>query len=172
MYYPSGIVIRFDRPDSEVARRLIHSWTKTSRRATPPKQFTAFIRMTSPIRISRFSSPARMVRLLDAAPPLSGARRWRGQTHLRLPEFRGRGIARRLLALESTARERGYRPCGLRPARANLRRLVATNRLATVRFRASVSMSRIRSASCFEKRLALGAIWDTASSQETGEGIG
>ena len=110
MYYPPGIVIRFDRPDSEVARRLIQQLDEDLLR-----RYSA--QAVHGLHPHDIADPhlTFLVASTDGKAAGCGALRYLepGVGEVKrmfvLPEFRGRGIARQLLsALESTARERGY----------------------------------------------------------------
>jgi GNAT superfamily N-acetyltransferase len=110
LYDPPGIVIRFDRPDSDDARRLIQQLDEDLLRRYPAQAVHG-------LHPHDIADPhlTFLVASIDGTAAGCGALRslepgvGEVKRMFVLPEFRGRGIARHMLsALESTARELGY----------------------------------------------------------------
>jgi putative acetyltransferase len=107
---PQGMVIRFDHPDSEDGRRLIQRLDEDLLQRYPATaihglhpQDIADPHLTFLVAsVDGHALGCGALRPLE--PGVGEVKRM-----FVLPEFRGRGIARQILmALESTARERGY----------------------------------------------------------------
>ncbi len=110
MDYPQGMVIRFDRPDSDDGRHLVQRLDEDLRQRYPaiaihglhPQDIADPHLMFLVASVDGQADGCGALR--DLKPGVGEVKRM-----FVLPEFRGRGIARQiLLALESTARERGY----------------------------------------------------------------
>lgn len=110
MNYLQGIVIRFDRPDSDDGRRLIQRLDEDLLQRYPAiaihglhPQDVADPNLT--FLVASIDSQAVGCGALHSLEPGVGE----VKRMFVLPEFRGRGIARQILmALESAAREHGY----------------------------------------------------------------
>lgn len=110
MDYLQGIVIRFDRPDSDDGRRLIQRLDEDLLQRYPAiaihglhPQDVADPNLT--FLVASVDSQAVGCGALRSLEPGVGE----VKRMFVLPEFRGRGIARQILmALESAAREHGY----------------------------------------------------------------
>jgi putative acetyltransferase len=110
MDYLQGIVIRFDRPDSDDGRRLIQRLDEDLLQRYPAiaihglhPQDVADPNLT--FLVASIDSQAVGCGALRSLEPGVGE----VKRMFVLPEFRGRGIARQILmALESAAREHGY----------------------------------------------------------------
>jgi putative acetyltransferase len=110
MDHPAGIIIRFERPDSDDARRLIQQLDQDLLRRYPAQAIHG-------LHPQEVADPnlTFLVASVDGTAVGCGALRYLapGVGEIKrmfvLPEFRGRGIAQHILsALESTARECGY----------------------------------------------------------------
>jgi putative acetyltransferase len=155
------MVIRIDRPDSEDGRRLIQRLDEDLLQRYPAVEIHG-------LHPQDIADP----HLTFLVASIDGHAVGCGALHLALgvgevkrmfvlPEFRGRGIARQLLmALESTARERGY---------STLRLETGTRQPEAIGLYRSAGYSEIpcfgeyagdRFSVCFEKRFARGAVFE------------
>jgi putative acetyltransferase len=156
MDHPPGIIIRFDRPDSDDARSLIQQLDEDLLRRYPAQAVHGLHRQDVADPKLTF-----LVASVDGQTVGCGALRALapGVGEIKrmfvLPEFRGRGIARHMLsALESTARECGY---------STLRLETGTRQPEAIGLYTSASYGEIPCfgeyagnpfSVCFEKRLA------------------